>query len=202
MNRTKTSTAVAIELGQEATEYKTYMLQDSRDDDKVKTRKNKHENRARCKRFIIQTMTMISRFASLFDLITDGILLYKASSRKVIELTIILSLSIVSPDILSYSSASGIKLFIYRKTFDNLVGFRNVFLILYLLPSGFLYFVLLDLIDMLLSIWIWVLHNVLCRHEQYLKELEEIIANDLGMDRMNFEGFKRQKSISQILFET
>eukprot|EP01083_Nonionella_stella_P044270 119260_1 len=111
-----------------------------------------------------------------------------------------LFLSIVSPYVLSYSS--GIKLFIYRKTFDDLVGFNNIFLMLYLLPSGFLYFVLLDIIDILLSIWLWVLHNILCRNEQYLKELQEIIAKQLGMDRMNFEGFKRQKSISQILFET
>eukprot|EP01083_Nonionella_stella_P169254 573498_1 len=200
MNTTKASTAVAIELGKEATEYTTYLLQDGQDNDKARKKKRKHEKRDRCKRFITQTMTMLSRFASLFDLITDFILLWKASSRNVIELTLILSLSIVSPYILSYSS--GIKLFIYRKTFDNLVGFRNIFLILYLLPTGFFYFVLLDLIDILLSIWIWFLHNILCRQEQYLKELQEIIAKDLGMDRMNFEGFKRQKSISQILFES
>eukprot|EP01083_Nonionella_stella_P221854 792190_1 len=172
MNKTKESTALALELGKQATEYSTRLLTDGTDDTKVK--QQKREKRDRCKRFITQSMTMFSRFASLFDLITDGILLYKASSRKVIELTLILSLSIASPYILSYSS--GIKLFIYRKTFNNLVGFRNIFLFLYLLPTGFLYFVLLDLIDILLSIWIWFLHNILCRKEQYLKELEESVA--------------------------
>eukprot|EP01083_Nonionella_stella_P221853 792188_1 len=116
MDITQSSTAVSIELGKEATEYSTYLLQDHNDNDKA----TKREKRYRCKRFITQTMTMFSRFASLFDLITDGILLYKASSRKVIELTLILSLSIASPYILSYSS--GIKLFIYRKTFNNSVG--------------------------------------------------------------------------------
>eukprot|EP01083_Nonionella_stella_P128720 390097_1 len=196
MNQTEKSTAVAIELGKEDTEYN----EDVSNVSEAKKKNHKHNKGKRCKRFVTQTMTMFSRFASLFDLITDAILLYKASSRKVLELTLILSLSIISPYVLSYSS--GIKLFIYRKTFDNLVGFRNLFLILYLLPTGFLYFVLLDLIDILLSIWIWVLHNVLCRQEQYLKELQEIIAKDLGMDRMSFEGFKIQKSISQILFET
>eukprot|EP01083_Nonionella_stella_P064687 168852_1 len=196
MNQTEKSTAVAIELGKEDTEYN----EDVSNVSEAKKKNHKHNKGKRCKRFVTQTMTMFSRFASLFDLITDAILLYKASSRKVLELTLILSLSIISPYVLSYSS--GIKLFIYRKTFDNLVGFRHLFLILYLLPTGFFYFVLLDVIDILLSIWIWVLHNLLCRQDQYLKELQEIIAKDLGMDRMNFEGFKRQKSVSQILFET
>eukprot|EP01083_Nonionella_stella_P294070 999935_1 len=131
MNTTKTFIGVTIELGKEDTEYNAHLLKDNHG----KHKKNrKHNKRNWCKRFVTQTMTMFSRFASLFDLITDGILLYKASSRNVIELTLILSLSIVSPYVLSYSS--GIKLFIYRKTFDNLVGFRNLFLILYLLPTG------------------------------------------------------------------
>eukprot|EP01083_Nonionella_stella_P158759 517081_1 len=134
MNKSNQFTAVAIELGKEDTEYNEHLLKDSNGNNKTKKKKHKHKKGNRCKRFITQTMTMFSRFASLFDLITDGILLYKASSNNVIELTLILSLSIVSPYVLSYSS--GIKLFIYRKTFDNLVGFRNLFLILYLLPTG------------------------------------------------------------------
>eukprot|EP01083_Nonionella_stella_P115452 342346_1 len=155
INTTNNSTALSLELGKEETEYNEHFANAKQRNDNTK-KKGKHNKRNRCKRFITQTMTMFSRFASLFDLITDGVLLYKASSRKVIELTLILSLSIVSPYVLSYSS--GIKLFIYRKTFDNLIGFRKLFLILYLLPTGFLYFVVLDLSDILLSIWIWVLH--------------------------------------------
>eukprot|EP01083_Nonionella_stella_P206010 749714_1 len=127
MTTTHKFAAVAIELGKEDTEYNEHILKGNK-----KNGKPKKDNR--CKRFVIQTMTMLSRFSSLFDLITDGILLYKASSRNVIQLTLVLSLSIVSPYVLSYSS--GIKLFIYRKTFDNLVGFRNLFLILYLLPTS------------------------------------------------------------------
>eukprot|EP01083_Nonionella_stella_P242260 845191_1 len=168
----------------------------SQSPDQIKKKKARH----RCKQFVIQTFAMFARFSSLFDLITDMILLYQASTNHVLLLTTILFLSILSPYVLSYSS--GIKLFIHRKTFDELVGFKNIFLILYLLPSGFFYFVLLDLIDILLSIWIWFLHNILCRTEQYLKQLEEIVAKQLGMDRMNYQGFKRQKAISQILFET
>eukprot|EP01083_Nonionella_stella_P080037 219729_1 len=158
MNQTNKFTDVAIELGKEDTEYNENLLKGNN------TNQKKLKKGSRWKRFIIQTMTLFSRFASLFDLITDGILLYKASSRKVIVLTLILSLSIVSPYVLSYSS--GIKLFIYRKTFDNLVGFRKLFLILYLLPTGFLYFVLLDLIDILLSIWISqaLPHSLLITH--------------------------------------
>eukprot|EP01083_Nonionella_stella_P223549 796605_1 len=127
---TKESIDLTIELGKEDTERNECILKEH--SNKVQPQ-NTHNTKHRCKKFIIQTMTMVSRFSSLFDLITDGILLYKASTRNVIVLTIILSLSIVSPYILSYSS--GIKLFIYRKTFDNLVGFRKLFLILYLLPS-------------------------------------------------------------------
>eukprot|EP01083_Nonionella_stella_P222271 793336_1 len=127
-NKTNASINVAIELGMQETEYGAHLLKS----DANSKGKRKLEKKNRYKRFINQTMTMFSRFASLFDLITDCILLWKASSRNVIELTLILTLSIVSPYVLSYSS--GIKLFIYRKTFDNLVGFCNVFLILYLLP--------------------------------------------------------------------
>eukprot|EP01083_Nonionella_stella_P064236 167237_1 len=157
-------------------------IANSQSPDQVKKKKARH----RCKQFIIQSFAMVSRFLSLFDLITDIILLYQASNNHVLLLTTILFASILSPYVLSYSS--GIKLFIHRKTFDQLVGFKNIFLILYLLPSGFFYFVLLDLIDLLLSIWIWFLHNILCRTEQYLKELEEIMARQLGMDRMNYQG--------------
>eukprot|EP01083_Nonionella_stella_P216989 779315_1 len=90
-------------------------------------------HKGRCKRFTIQTLAMSSRISSLLDIITDCILLYKSSINGVQSLTLALFLSMISPYVLSYSS--GIKLFIYRKTFDNLVGFKNIFLILYLLPS-------------------------------------------------------------------
>eukprot|EP01083_Nonionella_stella_P077456 211555_1 len=155
---------------------------------------------SRCKTFIIQSLSLSTRVTSLLDIITDCVLLYKSSSNQVLELTMALFLSMICPYVLSYSS--GVKLFIYRKTFDNLVGFKNIFLVLYLLPSGIFYFIILDLIDILLSLWIWISFNILCRSLQYIKELQNIIALQLGMDRMNFEGLKRQKSISQICFES
>eukprot|EP01083_Nonionella_stella_P060839 158657_1 len=143
---------------------------------------------------------VLSRALSLTDLTTDLILLYKAQLNNVILLTIALFISIFSPYVLSYSS--GIKLFIFRKTFDHLQGFKKIFLLLYLLPSGFLYFIFIDIIDSLFTVYKWFMYNMLCREEKDIKETEELLAQQLGMDRMNWEGFKRQKTVGQLMFET
>merc|ERR1712228_353228 len=94
------------------------------------------------KGIIMFTGYVASRAMSLLDLITDLVLMYKAQQNQLKILTITLFISIFSPYVLSYSS--GIKLFIFRKTFDHLQGFKKIFLLLYLLPTGFLYFILID----------------------------------------------------------
>eukprot|EP01084_Bolivina_argentea_P164598 286160_1 len=202
MTSTRAQTELALELSKPTTFVSAQVEQEPLeiiDNDKRKCCFNKKQ-RKRWKKFTVQCFTIITRAASLIDLITDGLLLYKSSINQVMKFTIILSLSMISPYVLSYSS--GIKLFIYRKTFDSLQGFKKIALAFYLLPFGFFYFIFLDLLDIVLSIWLWLLFNICQKSEQFLKESQQVICEQLGMDRMNFEGLKRQKAISQILFET
>ena len=152
---------------------------------------NKDKHKWKLTKSVMYSMYVSSRAMSLLDLTTDLILLYKASrpasngefNRGSLILTITLFISIFSPYVLSYSS--GIKLFIFRKTFDNLKGFKKLFLLLYLLPSGFLYFILVDIIDCLFTVHKWCLYNCLCRSEESILETEELLAQQLGMDRMS-----------------
>eukprot|EP01084_Bolivina_argentea_P215564 365983_1 len=154
----------------------------------------------RGKKMIIESMNVTSRILSILDIYTDSILLYKSTQNQVLLLTLLLFLSIISPYVLSYSS--GVKLFIFRKTFDNLMGLKKILIILYLLPTGFLYFIFIDILDLLYSIWKWILYNICLKSEASLKILEEELAQQLGMDRMNYEGFKRQKTVAQLMFES
>eukprot|EP01084_Bolivina_argentea_P231860 390910_1 len=152
------------------------------------------------KYIVLYTYFIFSKSLSLIDLITDLILLQKAIKYSYIALTVVLFLSILSPYIISYSS--GVKLFLFRRTFDSFRGFEKWLMIFYILPTGILYFILLDLIDASFCIYRAFAYTLLNKNHDDLKEAEEILAEQLGMNRMNYEGFKRQKTVGQLFFET
>lgn len=106
------------------------------------------------KKYVMFSFNAFFRALSLTDFITDLILLYKVtqitkqynvnnsysnddSNNEILFVSIILFCSIISPYILSYSS--GVKLFLFRRTFDDLTGFLRVLIVFYILPTGVLH---------------------------------------------------------------
>ena len=148
--------------------------------------KHKKKKDKKWKKYLIYTFTAFFRSLSLIDLITDIILLYKASqvasdNTSMMPFVMCLFVSIVAPYILSYSS--GVKLFLNRHTFDDLSGFKFVLVVLYLLPTGVIYFILLDGLDILLTYYRWVLFFVFQWSILDIKKLEETLANQIGFER-------------------
>ena len=156
------------------------------------------------RKYLMYSFSIVFRSLSVLDLVTDIYLLAKAGSNvtnsRVLIITVLLFVSIISPYILSYSS--GIKLFLIRRTFDELQGFYRILIVLYLFPTGVFYFVFLDILDILLNIYRWLLLIVFGWNLLEITKLEETLAAQLGMDKMNYEGFKRQRTVAQIMFET
>ena len=156
---------------------------------------------------------------SVVDWVTDIIVLsriaqYNSDSdnkeKNVTYLTISLFVSILSSYIVSYSS--GVKLFLKRKTLDNLDKqtnknnnsrfFDHLKFLFFLLPTGIFYFMFLECIEIILSIVRLFLILFLGYSMQQLKNFEETVSLQFGMNRMNWEGFRRQRSITQLIFES
>eukprot|EP01083_Nonionella_stella_P170821 582191_1 len=147
------------------------------------------------------TAQVASRALSLVDIVTDSFLLYSASRiPELWFLTLTLVLSISSSYIISYSS--GVQLYLFRHTFDSLKGFKKLLMTFFILPTGILYFVFLDLADIYLRLFRWMYFVLCCKSIQEMQQYEQILAAQLGMDRMNWEGFKAQRSIGQLMFES
>ena len=154
-------------------------------------KENKYE------KYIPFIMKVFFGWLSLTDLVTDLILLYNAARygnrsdittqerRTILPITITLFLSVVTPYIISYSS--GIKLFLKRKTFDELTGFSQMALIFYLLPTGPLFFILVDLLDLILGILRIFLFVIFGWSLYEINKFELNLAELFGMDRMNWE---------------
>ena len=198
--------------------------------DKKDTRKafiKKHKENI--KSVLTLTSKVLFAWLSLADWVTDILLLYQATryidneksrlesedgdsstntsvsdadSRLLIMMGLAVSLyvSIILPYVISYSS--GVTLFLQRKTFDNLHGIHRILTILYLLPLGVLYFIFLEVVELLLTILRLFLRIIVQYSESELKRFEETVAYYCGMDRMQWEGFKRQRSIAMFMFES
>ena len=149
------------------------------------------------------------RTLSLFDIITDVRLLVLSSQAKILGFTVLLFLSIISPYVLSFSC--GIRLFFLslksgissskakqhqqRFKYKALEKFVVYF---HLSPLGILYYFIVDMIDVLFTYYKWVETVIFFKSVQEMKYLEETVANQLGMSRMDYEGIKRQRIIGQL----
>eukprot|EP01084_Bolivina_argentea_P043354 79888_1 len=149
---------------------------------------------------IVALLDVIARYTALADMVLDIRLLYKSQLSNYLFLTVTLFLSIIAPYLLQYSC--GVKLFTLRRTFEKLSGFKKIFVVLYLLPTGVLYFIFLDLYDLLFTIY--ALFQLFCYNQSTdeLKNTESLLAQQLSMSRTNWEGLKRQRGVSQLMFET
>eukprot|EP01083_Nonionella_stella_P233017 821427_1 len=104
------------------------------------TNKPKHSATTIALRWIIKFMKLslniVAKSSSMLDAVTDIILLYKSSQSGMIVFTMVLFLTLLAPYVLSYSS--GVRIFLYHKTFENvdLFTFKSLLLGLYLFPTG------------------------------------------------------------------
>lgn len=103
-----------------------------------------------CKLLVLTIIDLFGDILGIIDLITDIGLLIKSSNiitsnnESIIMLfPISLFIGIIAPYIISYSS--GIKLFLLKNNTlnNNKKKYRTIFTILYLLPTGILYFIVL-----------------------------------------------------------
>ena len=152
-------------------------------------------------KFMKLSLKILSKTSAVIDSVTDILLLYTASQNKAISFTILIFLTLLSPYILSYSS--GVQIFLYRKTFQNvqLFTFKSFLLGLYLFPTGIMYFILLDIIDVFKEFYIWIAYGCInkIKNETELIQIESTVAEYFGMSRMDWISFKKQKLISQLL---
>eukprot|EP01083_Nonionella_stella_P089132 248670_1 len=155
-------------------------------------------------KFIKLSLKITSRMASLLDVVTDAILLYKVSSNDAMLLTLLLFISLLSPYILSYSA--GVELWLFHGTFSNLklCTFSSFMLLFYLFPTGFVFFIILDVVDVFVELYKWFSYGIVgkIKTNTELVQVEASAANYFGMSRMDYFSLKRQKSIAQLFFET
>merc|ERR1712228_642903 len=142
---------------------------------------------------------IFSRYSALLDMIVDLNLLNKSTQSNYLPLTVSLFVCLIAPYLLQYSC--GIKLFTLQRTFDKLSGFASIFVVLYLMPTGVLYFVLLDIFDMIFSVYA-VIASCLGKSGQDIKNSESMLSEQLGLSHTDWEGLKRQKVVGQLMFET
>ena len=146
------------------------------------------------------------RIASSFDIYTDCYLLYlvhlytNPSQSELLPFGVILCISIICPYIASYSC--GIKLMAMNNLYKKYVGLQKLLLYVGLSPIGVSYFILLDLVDIIFSCYKLIAILLFGKTEIEMKLLEETVANQLGMTRMEYEGIKRQRGVIMIMFET
>lgn len=140
------------------------------------------------------------RVLSFLDMFTDIVLLLKASASGMLSLTVSLFLSIVAPYLLQYSC--GIKLFTNRRVFQNFRGLKSILVVLFLSPFGVMSFVFLEVFDSVFSIFVIMQLIICCRTNEQMNRIEEILASQMGLDRMNWEGLIRQRQVAQLIFET
>eukprot|EP01084_Bolivina_argentea_P121456 215224_1 len=154
--------------------------------------------------FIKLTLGVTSKVSSILDAVTDLILLFKASASGAITFTMLLFVTLLAPYILSYSS--GVQIFLFRKTFQNveLFTFKSLMLGFYLFPSGIMYFILLDIIDAMLELYKWIAFGCInkIKSENELIVIESAVSEYFGMSRMAWLSFKKQKLMAQLFFET
>eukprot|EP01084_Bolivina_argentea_P121455 215222_1 len=155
-------------------------------------------------KFMKLSLRITSKASSTLDAVTDIILLYKSSQSVSIVFTMTLFITLLAPYILSYSS--GIQVFLYRKTFQNveLFTFKSLLLGLYLFPTGIIYFILLDIIDIFSELYKWIGYGCIekIKSQNELVQIESKVAEYFGMSRMDWLSFRKQKLIAQLFFET
>ena len=115
--------------------------------------------------------------------------------------TILLFIALLSPYILSYSS--GVQIFSYRQTFRNskCCTTKSFLLTLYLFPTGIIYFIVVDIVNILLTLYFFFAFGCFpkIQSRDEVVQIESKVAKYFGMSRMDWISIKKQQSIAQVL---
>ena len=179
---------------------------------KAKSGKKTSNRLKRCKKSIEMSWKVFRRTLSFVDLFTDARLLFLISDDSIENesnnnnlnlsiqiLTVSLFLSVVAPYILSYSC--GLKLFFIRQNknvIKEYVGFKKFLFYFHVSPFAIIFYVFLDIIDILFVYYKWFQVVIMGQPEEKLKILEENLTQQMGMSRMDYEGIKRQRTVGQL----
>eukprot|EP01083_Nonionella_stella_P008506 24552_1 len=181
--------------------------------DKTVKKKKKKDKKCSFKRVVskikglitLLVMPVVSIFG-FFDLITDANLLYKIQQDPaLIFISILMSLSILAPYLICYASCT--RLYLNGGVFDNInnksIGIKILFFI-YFLPIGLFYYILLDIYLLISNLLISIISLLFCDlfNKQTIKFKKFRSAELIGMSYMNVEGYKRMRSIAQLIMES
>ena len=121
--------------------------------------------------------------------------------------------SVVSPYLVAYSC--GAKLYLDRGVFDEFASrsiWYKLLLLIYVLPTGILYYVFLDFYFTLCkAFYLWPTYLFsLCQKSSSTDKLRDVghkqrqikLAKVIGMSLMNWEGYDKLRSISQLILES
>ena len=129
-----------------------------------------------------------------------------ADSRAFTLLMVVLACSVLAPYLVAFSS--GVHFLLGRGIFDaaqlaQLPLWRRALTALYATPLGPLYFLFIDLC-MLGQAATWDLYALTLGHDAFMRGQSRVDAfyDALGMDHMAVEGYRRQRTIAQLLFES
>ena len=73
---------------------------------------------------------------------------------------------------------------------------------MFLLPSGIFYYLLLDLVDVFSTLQRWINFSFFCLKWEEIEKYEITVSKAFGMSLIRWEGFKRQRRIGQLVFES
>eukprot|EP01084_Bolivina_argentea_P026221 48731_1 len=161
--------------------------------------------------FFLNGIKPFQRISAFIDIYSDFVLLWKTSKDlNLIGITCIMLISILSPYLVCY--ASGIRLHLNRGTLQSAVNTScyKLLLLLYILPTGVLWYIFLDIYIDLTGILILAPYYLikLCISKSQdsldgdLENMKRKIANWIGLTFMNLEGYSRMRSISQLMLES
>ena len=152
---------------------------------------------------VLLLFSSIRKTFALLDSITDIILFesfrHNGTEPRNIYICIILFVSIFAPYLVCYSS--GVKFFMTHEALDDAKGIIKLLLGVFLTPVGVIYFIFLDFFDAFIVYNDLFCHLFLQMTDKDLIERQSIYAQQIGLDRMAFEGFRRQKNVLQWLYE-
>ena len=167
---------------------------------KRKKRKRKKHKKLGPKKVLSGIWKVVRRSFSLSDLFTDIALLEEFQKFEMIYAFMFLLFSIFAPYLISYSS--GLKHFTRRNTFTNAQGFLYLSSCIIVSPLGIFYFVFIDFLDAALVLVDFLSVTLLKMKKSEIKQQHERWSKLVGMSRMDWEGFKRQRVVGQLLFES
>ena len=183
------------------------------------TRKKSHEQQD-CFSFLLQKLTSIcimavriaSQFFSCIDLVTDCILLRSAAEGEYIMFQMSLFFCLLAPYILCYRfilsnpttsakehdfvHSAGVQIFLSRKTFSNvsILNPRFWMMLFYLFPTGILFFMLMDIVNVMMGLSKLICFGCLekVESEEAWIVIESQIVESFGLSRTDWMALKQR----------